>query len=318
MTPIAFSDTYDLLGQVNLNHLLYFWAVGKSRSISVAARRLKISQPSVSERIRILETRLGAKLLERRPRGVTLTGEGEAAMRFAEELVGVCSELVRAIPLDAVAAKRPLVAGTADAVPKIVVRSILEPLLAGENAPRLVCREWRVDQLLAELSLQRIDLVISDSPRVPRDLTGIRCDPAASSPVTFCAAPALARKLKRGFPGSLDGAPMLLPAEGAAVRPALDRYFALHRVTPRIVLEAEDRSLLHHFAEEGHGIVPVAASIAPRLCEQFGLTRLATLRDVHEQYYVITTARGHEHPAIELVRDRLRSGRRSSRAVRKA
>src|SRR5262245_59439517 len=108
MKSITKSDPCRLLRQVNLNHLLYFWAVGQTGSVTAAAERLGISQPGVTKQLRLLEHRLGAQLLERGPRGVHLTDNGRMAMRYAEEVVGVCSELVRSTPLKATEAQRPI------------------------------------------------------------------------------------------------------------------------------------------------------------------------------------------------------------------
>ena len=82
-------DNYRLLRQVNLNHLFYFWAVGQSGSITAAAARLGIAQPGVTNQLVALENRLGARLVERSSRGVSLTSEGQVAMRFAFEYLMV-------------------------------------------------------------------------------------------------------------------------------------------------------------------------------------------------------------------------------------
>lgn len=87
MPPIDANDAFGLLRQVNLNHLMYFWAVGQAGSVSAAAERLGVAQPGVTSQLRTLEQRLGARLVDRGPRGVTLTPEGRVAMRFAEEVV---------------------------------------------------------------------------------------------------------------------------------------------------------------------------------------------------------------------------------------
>ena len=59
---------------MELRHLRYFVAVAEEGSLLTAAeRRLHTSQPSLSRQIRDLETEIGVKLLERQPRGVTLT-----------------------------------------------------------------------------------------------------------------------------------------------------------------------------------------------------------------------------------------------------
>ena len=298
MPAIGQRDTGRLLGQLNLNHLLYFWAVGQAGSITAAAERLGVAQPSVSAQVRLLEARLGTRLLERGARGVALTAAGQIAMRYAEEVVGVCSDLVRLLPLAGGADDRPLSVGAADTVPKLIVRSILRPLVQQEPIVSIVCREWRVDQLLAELSVHRLDLVISDTAPERTTSLPLRSFTAGISGVSVYAAPALARRLRRGFPRSLDGAPLLLPAHGTALRAALDRWFQMHRLRPHIVLEADDRALLHHFAEAGDGAVCIASITAVDVARQFGLVRIGDLRQLHEEYFVLVHERANKHPAL--------------------
>lgn len=55
--------------------------------------------------------------------------------------------------------------GVADAVPKSITYRLVEPALTIEQAVRMACREWRLDRLLAELAVHKLDLVIADVPR---------------------------------------------------------------------------------------------------------------------------------------------------------
>jgi hypothetical protein len=60
---------------MELRHLRYFIAVAEEGSLTNAAeRRLHTAQPSLSRQIRDLELEIGVKLLERRARGIALTG----------------------------------------------------------------------------------------------------------------------------------------------------------------------------------------------------------------------------------------------------
>lgn len=62
------------------NHLEYykvFYYVAKYRSLTVAAEHLAISQPAVSQTVKMLENAVGTKLFIRTSRGVRLTAEGE-------------------------------------------------------------------------------------------------------------------------------------------------------------------------------------------------------------------------------------------------
>lgn len=69
---------------MELRHLRYFIAVAEEGSLLTAAqRRLHTSQPSLSRQIRDLEADVGTELLERQPRGVTLTAAGKVFLDHA-------------------------------------------------------------------------------------------------------------------------------------------------------------------------------------------------------------------------------------------
>jgi DNA-binding transcriptional LysR family regulator len=61
---------------VTLRQVSYFVAVAEEGSFTLAARRLRIAQPSLSQQIQALERDIGASLLERTARGVRLTAAG--------------------------------------------------------------------------------------------------------------------------------------------------------------------------------------------------------------------------------------------------
>ena len=73
---------------MDLRSLRYFVAVAEERHVGRAARRLHMTQPPLSRAIRQLEDELGAALLERTPKGVTLTPAGSAMYDEAVALLG--------------------------------------------------------------------------------------------------------------------------------------------------------------------------------------------------------------------------------------
>jgi DNA-binding transcriptional LysR family regulator len=63
-----------------------FLAIVRERSLSAAARRLKIDQSTVGRRLLVLETSTGTRLFDRTPEGYALTAAGEAVLASVEEI----------------------------------------------------------------------------------------------------------------------------------------------------------------------------------------------------------------------------------------
>jgi DNA-binding transcriptional LysR family regulator len=77
-----------------LNQLRYFVTVAEEGQITRAAEKLYVAQPALSQAIAQLETNLGVELLERHPRGVTLTPAGEAFLVKARVAVAAHDDAV--------------------------------------------------------------------------------------------------------------------------------------------------------------------------------------------------------------------------------
>ena len=73
-----------------MNHLEYykvFYYAARRQSLTAAAKELSISQPAVSQTIRLLEEELGAKLFIRASRGIRLTSEGELLYTYVAQAI---------------------------------------------------------------------------------------------------------------------------------------------------------------------------------------------------------------------------------------
>ena len=75
------------MADMDLRQLRYFSEAAESGSISAAAKRCGISQPSLSQQIMALEEEIGEQLMERRPRGIELTAAGELLLKHAKRLL---------------------------------------------------------------------------------------------------------------------------------------------------------------------------------------------------------------------------------------
>lgn len=102
-----------------------FLAVCRERSISAAARRLHISQPSVSVSITQLERVLGTSLFSRARSGITLTAAGMGLMRRAEALENLLQGAKKEVALAHRGLEGPLViGGTPGALASLIPKAV--------------------------------------------------------------------------------------------------------------------------------------------------------------------------------------------------
>lgn len=286
---------------LNYHHLLYFWMVAREGSVTRASSELRLAQPTISTQIRMLETALGEKLFERQGRNLVLTDVGREVYRYADEIFALGRELLDVVRNRAPGRALRLSVGVADVLPKIVVYRLLEPVRRLEQAVHIVCREGKPEPLLAELAIHKLDLVLADAPvgastsvRVFHHLLG-ECG------VTFLATKALASRHRRKFPASLDGAPLLLPAEGSVVRRSLLQWFDAQGIHPNVVGEFEDSALLKAFGAAGAGIFPASTVIEDEVRRQYAVQVVGRTTAVRERFYAVSAERRLKHPAVVAV-----------------
>lgn len=293
---------------LNYNHLLYFWVVAREGGLTQAGKVLKLSHPTLSAQVHALEERMGARLFEKSGRRLVLTETGRLVFRYADEIFTIGREL-----LDTVSGRSPGQAprvniGIADAVPKMVVRRLLEPALADAAGVRLVCREGSFEQLLGDLALHSLDVVISDAPVPPGSAVRAFHHLLGETGTTFFASPKLVALSEKPFPEMLDGAPMLLPVEGLTLRRALNVWFERHRLQPRVVSEFEDSALLKSFGAGGLGIFAAPTVIEDEVARQYDVRPIGRTEEVRERFYAISVERRLRHPAVVQIFESARHG----------
>jgi LysR family transcriptional activator of nhaA len=290
----------NLLHDINFHHLYYFWVTAREGSVSRAAERLLLAQPTVSKQLKALERSLGVSLFERRGRGLETTETGRLAFRYADGIFALGHELVEALEGGNVGRTVRLKVGVAMVVPKLLVHRLLAPLQTMEPPPTLVLTEDRPNRLMADLALHDVDVVLSDAPIPPGVSIRAYNHLLGVCPVSVFAAHTLLEIHGRDFPRCLDGAPILLPTAHAAMRSPLERWFASEGVRPQVVSEFQDSALMKVYGQEAAGYFVAPSAIEGEVCERYGV-ELVGRSPVADRFYAITLERRIKNRAISLL-----------------
>jgi LysR family transcriptional activator of nhaA len=284
---------------LNYHHLLYFWAVAREGTVAAASAELRLAPQTISGQIHQLEHALGERLFARRGRHLVLTEVGRVAFRYADEMFSLGRELLHTLkgrPSD-----RPmrLIIGVADVLPKAVVRRLLDPATRMSQPLRIVCREDKsVDEFVGDLAAHKLDLVLADAPvghgmpvRAFNHLLG-ECG------TTFLGTRRLAAARRRGFPRTLNGAPLLLPGTNSTPRRMLDQWLSSRDLRPIIVGEFDDSELMNAFGQDGTGIVAAPSVIEGDLRSRHRLHVIGRVEALRHRFYAVSVERKLKHPAV--------------------
>lgn len=283
---------------INYHHLLYFWLVAREGSLAGAAATLRLAQSTISKQIHQLEADLGHPLFARSGRRLVLTDSGRLVFRYAEEIFGLGRELLGTLHERPTGKPLRLTVGVADVVPKLVAERVIAPALSLAEGVHLVCREDKPERLLADLALHELDVVLTDAPASPQVKVRAVNHLLGESDITLFAREDLAARFREGFPGSLDGAPILLPTAHTALRRSLDQWFEATEIRPLAVAEFDDSALLKVFGSRGMGLFPALSVITDQVQEQYGVRVVGTIPAIREQLFAITVERRIKNPAV--------------------
>jgi LysR family transcriptional activator of nhaA len=294
---------------MNYKHLLYFWTVARLGGVVKAGEHLHVTPQTISGQIQLLEEHFGRPLFKKKGRQLALTETGELAFSYAQDIFNLGAELDQVVRQPK-GASRPLElrVGIADAVPKMVTCHLLEPALQRRQPFKIICREGKLDSLLAELAVHRLDLVLSDTPLPPALSVNAFNHRLGGSSVGFYASQDLAARITGPFPQGLDDAPMLMPGSDSALGVKLAQWLGRQKLRPRVISEVDDGALAKELGKNGHGVFLAPMVLDAEVRQQYGAQLLGEAPDLIEEFYVITVERRITHPGVASITDAARKG----------
>ncbi len=292
--------------RINYQHLFYFWNVVREESVTRASEKLHLAQPTISSQLTVFEQAVGEKLFYKQGRKLVLTDAGRVVFHYADEIFALGRELGNVLEGRDSGRTMRLTVGISDALPKMLVYRLIEPARHLPEPVQIFCYEDKAARLLADISLQGIDLVLSDVPSTPTSDSKAFNHLLGACSVSVFGTRDLAERYRADFPRSLNGAPFLLPTANTALRRSLDQWFDEEGISPRIEAEIEDSALIKTFGSGGAGLFVSPTSVAEEIESQYKVRLVGRIDAVEERVYAVTLHRKLKQPAVTAILENAR------------
>lgn len=279
---------------INYHHLYYFKTIAEEGTVSKAAEKLRIGQPTLSAQLKQFEDALGVRLFERSGKKMTITEHGKIALDYARNIFRMGSEMYEVIHDRLKPLKPSLHIGAIDSVPKQLTLQLVK--LAFRISPcQITLSEGKSDELLRELTAHRMDLVLTNFLPTGHDAKGIFPRTLTKKNISFYGS-ASYKSLRKGFPKSISGAPVILPTYDSKLRQDLEHWAKVHKIELNIVVESQDISVKKLLAVNELGLIPTAAHSVARQVQNEELFEIGTLQGTYEEIFLISAQRKIDNP----------------------
>ncbi len=286
---------------VTLRQLRVFSAVARHMSFGKAAEELHLTPPAVSMQIKELEGQVGLPLFDRGGRSVALTVTGEYLLVYVRKILATLKDAEDAVArLSGLQTGRLTIGMVSTAkyfVPRLMARfrsehpGIEVRLAIGGNR----------EQLVALLQANEVDLAIMGRP--PRELA-TRAEPFAGHPHVIVTPPDHPLvKAGHAPAAALADYEFLIREEGSGTRAAMEKFFADHRLAPRVAMEMTSNETIKQAVMAGMGISFLSLhTIGLEL--KAGLIAVPDIEDLPlaKRWYIVNTLAKTLSPAAEAFR----------------
>lgn len=232
----------------NYNHLYYFYVTARTGGVTAAAKHLRISQPSLSSQLKVLERSLGVPLFHKVGRKNELTEGGLVIYGYCRQMFELAEELKEALTKKVPSAARKIRIGVSDEVDRPFVVETVSLFLKKHGLaqrPKVTVVSGSDTQLLERLRLREIDAVFTEKAIFDPDLNNL--EQAFVPVVLACPRRWKIRSDTRGMRAAAavreivggEEAQWVMPSARFKLRSEIDDFFEKNRLQGRMIFESD-------------------------------------------------------------------------------
>lgn len=242
---------------MNYNHLYYFHIIAQEGTIARASKKLGVSQPTISEQLKQLESFFGVKFFDRNSGSLRLNDSGKKALEYTTTIFSTAERLLEAFESAPEPAKAHLEVGVVTTATRSVASERLASLIGDvETLTRI--QQGDHHYLMHQLLDFGLDILITDTLPPQTREKGVEVKAMESPDLVFVAAKSFPISSTADFPGNLNRQPLIHYSSKTSYRWEVDQFLRKNAVEPVIAAEIDDVYLmLHSICDSlGFGVVP--------------------------------------------------------------
>ncbi len=294
------------LHSLNFHHLFCFWMIAREGTVGGAAKRLRLSQPTLSAHLRELEERLGTPLFVRSARRLVLTDAGRLAFAYAQKIFSAAQEFIDA--LGAVSTFAPVLrVGVVENFPHLVALRFFDRVLKQAPRIRLLTVSASAEQLFSNLLAGELALVLIDSSAQREFSRQLQWLILEDSPLAVYAPAPLAARIPFGNLEALANQPFLLPGPSSPLRPKVQEWLNRLPSPPQIVGEIDNSALLKALAISKGAFFVMPYVEANELQKLYHVRSVYVIAELHQHYYAVALRRVSQHSTTAVILSLLRN-----------
>lgn len=293
----------------NFNHLYYFYITAKSGSVTTAAKHLRISQPSLSSQLKVLEGALDLKLFQKVGRGNQLTRGGLVTYGYCRRMFELSEEMSEALLQKVPSATRRVHIGVSDEVDRPVVAEVVSHFLKSQalvQRPKVTIIAGSHDQLVERLRFREIDIMISELVMTDPELMNLS---RVEVPVALVCSSKW--KMKSNIKNLTASAAIdeivggetvqwVMPSSKFKLRAEIDQFFEANQLKGRVVFESDVMASLVRSVIDGIGMAFLPLLYVGREIRDKSLRALGPKNGYWKyQVWLVCSHQNHDDPLIQ-------------------
>jgi LysR family transcriptional regulator, hydrogen peroxide-inducible genes activator len=261
---------------MELHQLRYFVAAADAGSVSRAAERCHVAQPSLSQQLKKLEESLGVTLFDRFGRGVVLTDAGRALLPKARRILAELRDAETNLRREVDQGNAPLILGAIPTLAPYVLPRALERLRVALPSCTVSIREGLTEDLVEALLDHEIDCALVSTP-LSHELLDVEVIAHEEMLLVLPTSHPLAERTQDVALGSIRGQPTVILQEMHCLGRQIQGFCSSHHVAPRIVCSTTQLDTIFEMVALGMGI-----SLVPEMAAAADTRRALTYRRLRQ------------------------------------